>query len=279
MRHRHLLSYSGFEKAYARVYEPRTVAELQQLLKQARAEQWSVTFRGGGYSFDSQSLNDDTVILLHYLHTIHPPDQERAQITVEPAARWGKIVHTLRPYGLTPHIVVTAGKTTAGGTLSADCYSRSSFRYGKEGRHVARFQLLTVDGDLLECSRTENPELFHAVIGGFGYLGVVTEITYHLLRINERTRIQTVFHKYTSLENLVTGLEQCMLECQDWDAVYALAFFSGNQEKGFVCHSRYSANRHLRRFFLYAGVNPLRVLVEWLIRISWIDTLALNIAF
>jgi decaprenylphospho-beta-D-ribofuranose 2-oxidase len=279
MKRRHLISYSSVDRAYPRVYEPKSVAELQQLLKQAKTEKWSVTLRGGGYSFDSQSLNDDAVISLHHLHHIKSIDQKQAQITVEPAIQWGNIVRQLLPLGLTPHIVVTTGQATAGGTLSADCLSRNSARYGKDGRHVVRFQLLTMDGQLLECSPTENAELFHAVIGGFGYLGVVTEITYNLLQIGNRTQVQTVVNKYTSLESLVAGLKQHMQELQSWDAVYAVAFFSGDQDKGYVCRSRYSADRHLKRFFLYFGINPVRILFEWLSRITWIETLALNIAF
>ncbi len=279
MQRRHLTSYSRLESAYARVYEPKTVEELQQILKREQAEKHNITFRGAGFSFDAQSLNDDTVILLHQLNAIKTIDQEKAQITVEPGARWRDIVHLLRPLRLIPYVLVTTGQATAGGTLSADCYSRSSPRYGKEGSHVARFQLLTVDGKLLECSRQENQELFHAVIGGFGYLGVVTEITYNLLQIGTKTQVQTIINKYTSLESLVAGLRQHMNELEAWDAVYAIAFFSGNQEKGFVCRSRYSADRHFKRLLIYRRSSWFRILFEWLMRFAWINTLVLNIAF
>jgi len=279
MRLQHLLSYSTLESADARVFEPKTVEELKQLLQQLHAEKRRVTFRSGGYSFDSQSLNDDTVILLNHFRAVKSIDPEKRQITVEPGVRWKDTVRILRAHGLTPYIVVTTGYTTAGGTLSADCYSRNSARYGKEGQHIARFQLLTVDGRFLECSPTENHELFSAVIGGFGYLGVVIEITYNLLPIENRAQVQTVVNKYSSLESLVEGLEQHLQELENWDAVYAIAFFSGKGEKGFVCRSRYTSEKRLKRMFVYWPSNWLRILVEWLIRVTWINTFLLNIGF
>jgi decaprenylphospho-beta-D-ribofuranose 2-oxidase len=279
MRYRHLFSYSGLDSADARVFEPKTTEELQQLLQSIQAEKRRVTFRGGGYSFDAQSLNEDTVIMLNHFQSIKSIEPEKRQITVEPGVRWKDILRALRPHGLTPQIVVTNGQVTAGGTLCADCYSRSSSKYGKEGCHIARFRLLMVDGKYVECSPTENQELFSAVIGGFGYLGVVTEITYNLLPIGDKTQVETAINKYTSFEGLVDGLQQYLRDLENWDAVYAIAFFSGKGEKGFVLRSRYSSNKRFKRLFIYQKSNWLRILFEWVIRVSWINTLILNLGF
>ncbi len=276
---RHLLSYGGLDSANASVFEPKTLEELQQLLQRLQAEKRRVTVRGGGYSFDAQSLNDDTVIMLNHFHAIKSIEPEKRQITVEPGVRWKDMLHALRPYGLTPHIVVTTGQVTAGGALCADCLSRNSSKYGKVGCHIARFQLLTVDGKCIECSPTDNQELFSAVIGGFGYLGVVIEITYDLLPIGDKTQVETVVNKYISFEGLVDGLQQYLHELEDWDALYAIAFFSGNGEKGFVCRSRYSSNKRFKRLFIYQKSNWLRILFEWIIRVAWINTLILNLGF
>src|SRR6201999_60289 len=68
-----------------------------------------------------------------------------------------------------------------GGTVSADCLSRSSPLTGREGTHVRSFKLMTVDGRIIDCRR-DDPDhtkalLYRAVIGGFGYLGVLLEVT------------------------------------------------------------------------------------------------------
>ena len=45
---------------------------------------------------------------------------------------------------------------------------------------VRAVQLVTADSEVLELSRSQHPELFHAVFGGYGGLGVVTEVELEL---------------------------------------------------------------------------------------------------
>ena len=42
---------------------------------------------------------------------------------------------------------------------------------------VEGLQLVTASGDILECSRTQNPDIFHAARVNLGALGVVTQVT------------------------------------------------------------------------------------------------------
>jgi decaprenylphospho-beta-D-ribofuranose 2-oxidase len=279
MAQRRLRNYSGLDKSYAEWYAPETIADLSKLLERASLARRQVTFRGGGYSFDAQALNNDVVIGLHKLNRIEPIDRHKGQITVGPGVRWREIVRATRPCGLTPYVVVTTGETTAGGTLSANCFSRSSPRYGKEGAHVDRFQLLTPTGQLLICNRATHPELFHAVIGGFGYLGVVTEITYNLLPIGKRTQVQTVVSKFPTLEAYVAGLQQQTRHSQDWDAVYSLLLLDGDECRGLVCRSRYVADTALKPFPVYQTKSLAHAPLEWLMGIPRVNKLILKAAY
>ena len=47
---------------------------------------------------------------------------------------------------------------------------------------VERFHLLKADGEVVEVSRTENPELFSLVIGGYGMYGVILDVTLEVTR-------------------------------------------------------------------------------------------------
>lgn len=279
MERRHLTTYGMLESADPEVHIPKDIEELKQLIATAKAARRSVTFRSAGYSFDSQALNTDLVIILDQLNRIKNIDIENARITVEPGVRWGMIIQNLKPLGFTPHVVVTTEKATAGGAVAADCLSRSSPRYGKLGGHVERFQFLTLDGQLLECSPTQNKELFYAVIGGFGYLGALTEITFNLLPIGKRTQVKTVADKYKSFEELVETLKRHTKDPGDWDAIYSIAFFSGKNNKGFVFRSQYTEERNYKRLILYQPKLLIRIPIEWLLRFSVINNAILNLVY
>jgi FAD/FMN-containing dehydrogenase len=189
-----LWSYNEMQRATAKVYRPKGEAALIALLKSIGSDGRRITFRGGGQSLDSQSLNTDTVIALDapelsWIGKVQH-DADGYFITTGAGARWWDIICEIGKLGLFPPSMATAADATVGGTLSADCVSRMSAVWGKEGEQIRSFKLVLVDGTVLICKRyDENPdqrELFDAVIGGFGYLGAVTEVTFDLVPIRSR---------------------------------------------------------------------------------------------
>ncbi len=183
-----IFSFSEIHRATPTIYRPRSECELAGLMQSIPAGR-KVTFRGGGQSIDSQSLNDDLVIALDNANfkSIGTPERDDAgfYVTTGAGARWWDVLAKLCPLGLVPPSLVTAGNATVGGTLSADCVSRMSPITGKEGQQVRSFRIVLADGRGLHCKRNDpDPErrtLFNAVVGGFGYLGAVTEVTFDLM--------------------------------------------------------------------------------------------------
>jgi decaprenylphospho-beta-D-ribofuranose 2-oxidase len=197
-----LWSYNEMQRATPKVYRPLDQAALVSRLQSLRAGQ-RVTFRGGGQSLDAQSLNRDIVIVLDapkFSYIGEPQrDAEGYFITTGAGARWWDIVCKIGKLGLFPPSMATAADATVGGTLSADCVSRMSAIWGKEGEQIRSFKMVLVDGTPKECKRNdpdpELRELFEAVIGGFGYLGAVTEVTFDLIPIRSRPNTPGEFPK------------------------------------------------------------------------------------
>jgi FAD/FMN-containing dehydrogenase len=64
---------------------------------------------------------------------------------------------------------------TVGGAVSVNCHGRY-VGHGPIVNSVRALRLVTADSQVLELSRSQNPGLFRAVFGGYGALGVVTEV-------------------------------------------------------------------------------------------------------
>jgi decaprenylphospho-beta-D-ribofuranose 2-oxidase len=197
-----LWSYNEMQRATAKVYRPLDEAALVSRLRSLKAGQ-RVTFRGGGQSLDAQSLNRDVVIVLDapkFSYIGEPQrDAEGYFITTGAGARWWDVICKIGKLGLFPPSMATAADATVGGTLSADCVSRMSAIWGKEGEQIRSFKMVLVDGTPKECRRNDpDPELgalFEAVIGGFGYLGAVTEVTFDLIPVRSKPNTPGEFPK------------------------------------------------------------------------------------
>ncbi|CAA6663579.1 unnamed protein product [Spirodela intermedia] len=60
------------------------------------------------------------------------------------------------------------------GTLSNAGVSGQAFRHGPQISNVRQLEVVTGRGELLNCSEKENPDLFHAALGGLGQFGIIT---------------------------------------------------------------------------------------------------------
>src|SRR4029077_19181195 len=79
-----------------------------------------------------------------------------------------------------------------GGALSANVHGRG-LQLKPIIDQVESFTLLNAVGDIVTCSRTENPELFRLVIGGYGLFGVITTVK---LRLGRRRKVQRVVERH-----------------------------------------------------------------------------------
>ncbi|MFC4244281.1 FAD-binding protein [Gryllotalpicola reticulitermitis] len=72
---------------------------------------------------------------------------------------------------------------TVGGAIANDVHGKNHHVAGSFGNHVLSVTLLRTDGEIIECSPTENPDWFAATVGGLGLTGVILEATVQLARV------------------------------------------------------------------------------------------------
>jgi decaprenylphospho-beta-D-ribofuranose 2-oxidase len=282
-----ILSFGRYARGTSEVFCPRTLDDVKEVFALAKQRQRNVTIRGGGHSFDGQAVQDrDTgqqiVLKTDAFDRIEFAEDGRS-VTLGAGVPWRRFVaaalHRARERGepiRLPGSMQTGGEATAGGTLAGDCLSRFSATMGKESRWIVSFTLLTTGGRLLEVSATADPTLFNAVVGGLGYIGFVSDITYRLVDIPGDSCAHTTITTFENLRDLIAE-QVALIERANPESMLAIssAAFADLIEpnpkrvKGAVFQSTYRAPGTPRRsrFPLYDDIDsPGRHVAELLAR-------------
>lgn len=164
--------------------------------------------RGSGRSYGDEALNQDgTVVLTTRLNRFIAFDPQRALLDCEAGVTLAEVIEHLVPRGF--FLPVTPGTkwVTIGGAIANDVHGKNHHADGSIARFVVDFELLTADGGVLTCSRSENPDVFWASVGGLGLTGVILRGRLQLRRI-ETSRIAVTSRRGRNLDEALALLDE-----------------------------------------------------------------------
>lgn len=262
--------HSGLNRTrVARIIRPKLISSLQATLRQARGGGETLCIAGcrhalGGQQFGTGMTLIDTTALDRVLWF----DSAAGLIEVEAGIQWPALMKSLsdmqngayRRWGIVQK-QTGADRLSLGGALSANVHGRG-LRFRPIVQDVESFTLIDARGDLIVCSRHENPELFRLAIGGYGLFGVIATVT---LRLSWRRKLRRVVESI-DVEAVMPAFEQRIAEgCLYGD----FQFSSDPESKGF-----------LRRGVLscYRPVDPTTPIPEGQARLTeagWLDLTSL----
>ncbi|TNE36561.1 MAG: FAD-binding protein [Alphaproteobacteria bacterium] len=167
-------NWSGKESCVPRVKSaPRDLDELVSLI---RAAQGPVRAAGSGHSFTPLVPTDDTLISLRRFSGLKSLDGEKMRATFGAGTRLGNVGEPLAQAGQALHNMPDINKQTLAGAFATGTHGTGK-SLGALHSHLTELQMVTASGDLLTCSRDQNPEIFDAARVSLGSLGVLTEVT------------------------------------------------------------------------------------------------------
>ncbi len=135
---------------------------------------------GGHFSMGGQTASPGTLHLdMREMNRVLDFDVAGKTIMVEAGIRWCDIQRFVDPHGLAVKIMQTYANFTVGGALSVNAHGRY-IGLGPVCLSVRFIRLVLPTGEVHQCSASENSELFYAAIGGYGAIGIVTEVSLYL---------------------------------------------------------------------------------------------------
>jgi len=156
------------------VVRPATVEDVQAAVRLAAGTGLALSVRGGGHGFQGFGTNDDGVVLdLARLADIVLVDEQRHLVRIGGGATWGQVSAALASHGL----AISAGDTRSVGVGGLTLSGGIGWKVRKHGLaldNVVGAQVVTASGEVLLASAVDHPELFWALRGGGGNVGIVT---------------------------------------------------------------------------------------------------------
>ena len=173
----------------AKLERPETLEALREILCTTSGP---VSVGGGRFSMGGQTASSGSLHLdLRELNAITGFSAEEKWIRVLAGARWCDIQRHVDPHGLSVKIMQTYANFTVGGALSVNAHGRYT-GLGPAVLSVRRIEVMLADGSVRRASQAVNPEIFFAAIGGYGAIGIITEVE---LDLADNTAIECVDHK------------------------------------------------------------------------------------
>ena len=234
-----LQGYSETRQSRGMVAYPTSVEECRNVIEFAKKNSLTICPRAGGFSYGDMILNEDQIVInLSRMDRIVGWDLATGLVVVEPGVCFSEIFRMVLIHNWTLPSCPGGMGVTIGGAISNNVHGKDSWKEGNFGDQVTQIKLLTASGEIVEIFRDRDRNLFEAVVGGIGLLGIIVEATMQL------KKVPSPFVEVTSVvtRNIEESLEHIEIYNRDWDfsVAWSDAFVKGRGlGRGFVTAARW----------------------------------------
>ena len=174
----------AIDRRPALIARPRGTSDVVVAVRFARQQNLPVSVRGGGHSAAGHAVADGALTLdLSGMKSILVDRVARIAVA-GPGLVWSELDAAAQAYGLATTGGVDGTTGIAGLTLGGGLGWLDRLA-GLACDNLLGAELVTADGQVLEVSDGNHPDLFWALRGGGGNFGVVTSFTYRLHPVTE----------------------------------------------------------------------------------------------
>lgn len=168
----------------AAVVFPESARDVAAAVRFAAANGLRVVAQGTGHNMAPLGTMDDTILLKMERMTGVSIDPAQQVARVQPGVVWRDVLAPAAEHGLTglagsSPVVSVVGYTLGGG---ASLLSRS---FGLAAGNVLWVEVVTADGRIVRADQESEPDLFWAIRGGGGSFGIITEMAFGLLSLDQ----------------------------------------------------------------------------------------------
>jgi FAD-linked oxidoreductase len=155
---------------------PASVAEVVGVVDRCRRNGLRLRPIGSGHSFTPIAATDAVQIDLSRLTGVVAVDREALTARVRAGTPLGELGLQLAAYGVAQENLGDIDRQTIAGAVGTGTHG-TGLGFGSLSDQVIALRIVTPQGEVVDCSREQRPDLFEVGRVSLGLVGVVTEIT------------------------------------------------------------------------------------------------------
>ena len=225
---------------------PRSVEDVQTVVRRAAERGKKVKAVGSGHSFTAIARPESVMVDVGALNALHHADAEQAIVTVGAGIGLARLNDMLAGAGLAMTNLGDIDSQTIAGATSTGTHGTGE-NYGGIATQIVGLELVTADGEVVECSPTVQPDLWSAARIGLGAFGVLTKVS---LRCVPLFAIRAE-EGPMPLDDLLSGFDELASTYDHFEAYW-------------FPHTRATLVKKNTRLHLSEGLDRLAAWKEWL---------------
>lgn len=168
----------------ARVATPRETTDVVRALADWPGR---VAVGGGRFSMGGQvAIAGGLHLDMRQMNRVLRFEPAARRVRVQAGITWRDLQDVLDPADLSVRTMQSFANFTVGGAVSVNAHGRY-VGHGPVGNTVRALQLVLADGRVVEADLRRDADLFRAAIGGYGAIGVITEVE---LELDANTKLE-----------------------------------------------------------------------------------------
>jgi L-gulonolactone oxidase len=195
-----------------RYFQPSTEEELQEFVRELAGRK-RIRVVGAHHSWSAAGCTDEILVNLDRLDQVLEVDEENSTVTVQGGLRLHRLFEALAARGLALTICGSVAAQSVAGAISTGTHG-SAVGHGNMATGVRGLRLVTQEGEALDCSPSEQPDLFAAARVSLGCLGIVTRVTLAvvpLFQLEERAEPLPLEDVVANMEDIARSAEYVKL--------------------------------------------------------------------
>jgi len=164
----------NYEYEAVRIHHPKTVEQVQELVRQSG----KIRALGTCHSFNSIADSTEDLVSLDHFDPLISLDKENLTVTVAGGTRYGELSEYLHQQGFALHNLASLPHISVTGACATATHG-SGDNHGNLATAVSAMELVIADGTVIGVSRKQD-DLFQGMVVGLGGFGIVTKLTLNI---------------------------------------------------------------------------------------------------